>query len=195
MRNTFSFKIVTELTTTTEGGRIALTKKLNFWNLIIAKWSANVRIRRIIFSYESRVGALGQGVVTAQIIDNRLDEDLGSNVLKSVSFDVRQNAYVTWEHDVQLSIQDLQHPEDEPIVLTTNVSGSNSKDGFSLGQIVVKIELETYDKMLRGSIKSRPATLRLSEIPEIPNDVLLGEIVKKPVAKLVSSKTKKQISG
>ncbi|DBA37099.1 TPA_asm: P3 [Pelargonium alphacytorhabdovirus 1] len=165
MASSFSFKIKTELTTSSETGSVSLTKKLNFFQMMSARWADNIRIKRIVFIYEPRVGELGRGEVTAQIVDNRIDDDLDNNIIRELTFDVRQQVKLTWEHDVQLFIGDLKHHESEPIILRTTVSGSNMKNGFSLGQIRVNIEMATYANMLYR-IKAKPPVAKLSPIPQ-----------------------------
>ncbi|DBA37172.1 TPA_asm: P3 [Primula alphacytorhabdovirus 2] len=165
MANSFSFTRKLELTTSSESGSVSLTKKLNLFQLMSAKWADNIRIRRIMFMYDPRAGELGRGQVIAQIVDNRIDDDLDSNVIRELTFDVRQQVRLTWEHDVQLFVGDLKHPETEPIILRTTVSGSNMKHGFSLGQIRINVEIETYTHMLYR-LKIRPPSVKLSPIPE-----------------------------
>lgn len=164
MENSFSFKIRTELTTASEGGSIALTKKLNFWQMLKTQWAENIRIRRILFIYEPRAGELGRGQVTASIIDNRIDEDIDNNVIRTITFDARQKVHLTWEHDVQLHVGDLRMSGAEPILLRTSVSECNMKGGYSIGQIRINIEIATYNKML-SMIKPKPSVAKLSPIP------------------------------
>ncbi|AYH53276.1 putative P3 protein [Trifolium pratense virus A] len=192
MDTSFSFKICTELTTSSESGSVALTKKLNFWQMLKTSWAANVRIRRILFIYEPRAGELGRGQVTAEIIDNRIDEDIDSNVIRSITFDARQKVHLTWEHDVQLHVGDLKISGSEPIILRTSVSGSNMKDGFSLGQIRINIEIATYNKML-PMIKTKQPVAKLSPIPSRSIDrcasFSIKDKVEKPAARLGPSKS------
>ncbi|WOZ13919.1 movement protein [Chelidonium yellow mottle associated virus] len=192
MDTSFSFKICTELTTASESGSIALTKKLNFWQLLKTQWAENIRIRRIIFIYEPRAGDLGRGEVTAEIIDNRIDEDLADNVIRSITFDARQKVYLTWEHEVQLHIGDLKMSGSEPIVPKTSISGCNMKGGYSLGQIRISIEIATYNKML-PMIKPKQAVVKLSPIPqrsiERSSSFAIRSDVRKPTARLDPSKS------
>ncbi|DBA37179.1 TPA_asm: P3 [Rose alphacytorhabdovirus 1] len=134
------------------------------WQLLTTKWADNIRIKRIMFTYEPRAGELGAGEVHAQIIDNRIDEDIDDNVLKEIKFSVKQQVRFSWEHDVQLHINDLRIPDNEPILLRTTVSGCNMKGGFSIGQIRIVVEISTYHHMLsRLSVKGPAA--KLSPVP------------------------------
>jgi len=165
MSHIISFTIVSELTTSDDAGAVSLTKKLNIWQLLTAKWMDNIRIQRIRMTYEPRVGDLGEGDVTAQIIDNRIEEDIDNNVLREVTFHVSQKMRLTWEHDVSLHIDDLKSPNGEgPIILRTSVSGCNMKARYSLGQIRIIVEIAMSSKMIRS--KTKDASVRLSPIPQ-----------------------------
>nr|UUH54294.1 putative P3 protein [Cytorhabdovirus fragariae] len=132
-----------------ESGILALTKKLNVWQSLSAKWSENVQISRILFAFESRAGPLAEGVVTASIIDNRTVSDLSDNVLKSVSFLVTQDVSLSWDHNVNFHRNDLRSGEESPLILMTEISECNMKPGYSLGQMRLRIEFQTSNKMIR----------------------------------------------
>ncbi|DBA37141.1 TPA_asm: P3 [Pogostemom alphacytorhabdovirus 2] len=149
MTTSFSFSIKEELVMSEESGIVALTKKLNVWQAISAKWSENVQISRILFNYESRAGPIAEGIVTASIIDNRAIADLTDNVLKSVSFRVTQDVSLSWDHNVNFHRNDLRSGEESPLVLITDISECNMKPGYSLGQMRIKIEFQTSNKMIR----------------------------------------------
>ncbi|UXD79148.1 Putative movement function [Alphacytorhabdovirus alphapogostemi] len=159
MTSVFHFDIKTELVLTEEEGVVSLTKKLNLWQLIKIRWKENVQMSNILFSYESRAGSLAEGTVTASIVDNRISEDLSDNMLRSISFLVTQDVSFSWDYNVNFDVGSLKTGDESPLLLLTNVSGCNMKPGYSLGQIRVRIEMSTSDKMMRKV--SKPLKIKL----------------------------------
>lgn len=151
---TISYTIKSEIITGTDNSVVSLTRSLNLFNRIHLTGVNNVRIKRLKLIYKPRTGSRGKGKLKICMKDNRIDGDLDDPVINRCVLDATDQATLTWESCIWLSKSDFARSADPPLVLEMEVSECNMNAGYSIGQMIITVDLTSSKSMDRFVFKN-----------------------------------------
>nr|UIG55361.1 movement protein [Cytorhabdovirus fragariarugosus] len=156
---TVSYKIKTELIAGTDNNIVGLTRSLNLFQMFTLRSAENIRISRMRVLYKPRTGHLGSGMINAMVKDNRIDADLGDQIIHQTDFPAGATADITWTASMWLAKSDLQQRE-PPLVFEMELTECNITAGFSVGSVTIVIDVTGSKTMDRFHYKAPIATIR-----------------------------------
>ncbi|WNB40282.1 putative movement protein [Plumbago necrotic spot associated virus] len=172
MAGLYSYVLKSEVVTGGDMNVISLTKKLNLFQKISLINAKNVRIKNLRISYLPRTGTLGTGKITATVRDNRIDGDMGSQVINELTFSAEDAMVANWCSCIWLPKSEFTSNRDPPITFEMELTECNMMAGCSIGFIVIVVDITASDSMDRFIYKQ--PTAQILDNPALKGGALKG---------------------